>query len=198
MYLYIDMDDVLVHLNVKIAESLGMSTDEMYSKWKRGAYDASAAFGVSSEEIWSIAFREKDFWGDLPAYSWAKDLWNTCNNLGPSYILTAPIYSVPELVPICLSGKIKWLHRFTDNPKFENYVITRHKSHCAKWNHILIDDREKNINEFEAAGGVGVLFPAIGNKLHEHRKEAYSYILPELHEKVDKIKKQEAANILEA
>ncbi len=197
MKIYVDMDDVVVHLNVKIAEALGMTVDEMYAKWKPRCYTASEAFGVTSADIWKIAFKEKDFWGDLPEYPWAKLLWQTCNELAPTAFLSAPIYSVPELVPVCVSGKTRWMQRFTGNPKFEAYHLTRFKSDCARWDRILIDDREMNIKEFEAEGGVGILFPAIGNHLHAHREDPFNYILAELHEKVNKIKGH-TASILDA
>lgn len=198
MIIFLDMDDVLVHLNVKIAEALGLTEEQLYEKWPPGVYQANDAFGCKSEEIWGRAKEDPEFWSHAPAYPWSHEIWKKCNSLAETFILTAPIHSAPELVPTCLSGKIKWIHQFTGSERFDHYVMTRRKDLCAKPNCLLIDDREVNCNAFVKAGGKALLFPAIGNRLHQHRKEAYAYILPQLEQIVAEMKMEEMSTVLEA
>jgi len=59
---------------------------------------------------------------------------------------------------IIVSDKIAWTKRYVDN----NVVVTctlkgKHKAAFASPDHILVDDREKNIEAWENAGGIGIL-----------------------------------------
>jgi hypothetical protein len=196
MKIYVDLDGVLVFLDAGIAECLGMTMDEMYSKWTKGIYSVSAGLNIPSIDIWKAAGKrseDKNFWAELPEYPWAKELWEKCNDLADTAILTAPIWSCPELVPACLSGKGMWMQKFTGNPKFDKYHITQAKQDCARWDRILIDDREENIAKFTEAGGKGILFPYHGNRLHHLKDNPLPVVFEELDRMINEIKSFEAA-----
>lgn len=69
------------------------------------------------------------------------------------YVLTSPANDTtsPE-------GKLEWVKRYT-NIKPENVIVAKNKSPYAqsKNTSILIDDRIKNINGWNAVGGTGIL-----------------------------------------
>jgi len=102
------------------------------------------------------------FWMDLDPMPHALQLWKVIAPYHPS-ILTA----IPNGWPSSATGKLVWckrhLPKFGYNPKQEFHAVQRsEKQHFAKQAdgtpNILIDDFQKNINEWQHAGGIGILY----------------------------------------
>jgi hypothetical protein len=72
------------------------------------------------------------------------------------FILTRPV-----AYPGCLEGKRQWIKQFMPSEMEENYLIGKDKYLCGTNSpeHLLIDDVEKNVDNWRAAGGSAVLFP---------------------------------------
>jgi len=181
MRILVDLDGVLVNTNISTAAALGMTLDEYLEKWPKGSWCVSEAFGQLAYDKWhEAASTSEEFWSEMPEYSWARRLWDACEKIAPTYILSC-----------CVSGKMKWIYRFTGDPKFNRAILTKTKETCARWNHVLIDDKEGNIDKFIEEGGEGVLFPSNGNRLHRHSKDPCAHVLPELESIVKRIKRKE-------
>ena len=71
-------------------------------------------------------------------------------------------------------GKMKWLKKNTDFKRGDiNLVMRSHKQKYAMANgkpNVLIDDYIKNINEWEAKGGIGIHHTSVGKTISELKK----------------------------
>ncbi len=99
-----------------------------------------------------------DWWSTMPAFKGARKFYDALKDFAPVRFLTAPILSKD-----CFTGKAMWIQKFLPNPGGFAYGLlsliicpAKDKHFLARPNHILVDDREKNIKEWETAGGVGV------------------------------------------
>ena len=59
---------------------------------------------------------------------------------------------------------------------FRRYALTPQKHLLAGPNRILIDDNDRNIEAFRAAGGIGILFPQPWNANHESQTNKTAYV----------------------
>lgn len=163
--LYCDMDGVLV-------DFLG-GADEVASK---NHYDERwlDIAKRSQIEAWDILSRKgPDFWADLDWEIYGKKLWNSIKEYDP-VILSAYPYSIedPTIKTDAVIGKREWINRNIGSYFASTAVICSmdEKSLFADENSILIDDFIWLINEWEKAGGIGVLhksFPETMNELQE-------------------------------
>jgi hypothetical protein len=105
-----------------------------------------------------IAWEKLDekWWATMPPCDGAKDAYDAAKKLGIVKFLTSP-----ARYPACFSGKADWVENFTGIKKFplRDLILcfARDKQLLANPNRILIDDSEDNINQWIAAGGIGIL-----------------------------------------
>lgn len=98
-----------------------------------------------------------DWFSTMPVFEGARDFYYNLKDLAPVKFLTAP-----TLNPDCYSAKAAWIsQKFIEkNGKYalKNLMITNSKDKCyiAAPKRILVDDRIKNIEEWEEAGGIGI------------------------------------------
>lgn len=184
MKVYLDMDGVLVDYIHPLLTVFNMTKEELLARWRPGVYEVSKALGMDYDKVWStVKGLDESFWVNMPEYPWTRELWKKCNGLGETRILSAPLNCGASA-----SGKIKWLHAFTGDENFYGYHLTYYKEDCARWNHLLIDDKEENCDKFIAAGGRAILFPAYWNRLHKHWQNPYEHIETQIDLHVDEIK----------
>ena len=113
--------------------------------------------GLRSGQDWDSIKKIKNFWSTMPWTSDGRRLWNFINKHQP-HILSA--YSIED--PNCIPGKRRWLKSnlgYTQNSMI-NIVRRREKKNFAMKGRrpaILIDDYPKNISDFKAAGGIGII-----------------------------------------
>lgn len=94
-----------------------------------------------------------EFWSDMkfmPNVNGGQALWNKIKNYDTE-ILSSPAESQASRV-----GKQKWLKSKEINAPL-NLEKSYKKQNFAAPNHILIDDRKRNIEQWKAAGGIGIL-----------------------------------------
>lgn len=143
---YCDMDGVLVDLLQGYREMVGVCLTE-----QKGKGDAK----------WEPALQIPDFWVELPKIEGAVELMQYFENNVPElnlYVLTAP----QHLFEDCGVQKLKWLNKHAQVFDIQRaHVVKRERKPefavqpCGAPN-ILIDDYEKNINEWVEAGGIGI------------------------------------------
>lgn len=185
MRIFLDLDGVLVNYIPAIAAFFGVPVTELYSKWPPGVYEICHALG-KDKNVWAEVWDAPEtIWSEMSEFPWARALFNKCNETAETFILTSPINS-----GTCVSGKVKWIHAFAGR-EYRKYILTHFKHNCARWDHVLIDDREDNIRLWEEEGGEGILFPSHGNRLYPMRDDPMGYLLPELSRVVDKVKRRD-------
>jgi hypothetical protein len=128
---------------------------------------------------WKIPYRQfgtdfKTFWNDLdfPGF-WEKLPWTED---GKQIVSLVEPYKPTILTCSALScaaaGKLEWLRReYPDTLKDKRVLISAGhvtKAAVAGPGKVLIDDKNENIDEWEATGGMGILYPRPWNRLADH------------------------------
>ena len=149
MEIFVDLDGVLVDLTRGCIETLGHD----WISWRPDMTQKEVRMRENLErEVKSI-----EFWATLPKKQDFDELWNYLKPYEP-HILTAHAHKVIQEVHL---GKHKWNEKHLDVPVDKFHVVERHlKQKFAKDDivpNILIDDYQLNIDEWTAAGGVGIL-----------------------------------------
>lgn len=139
--LFCDLDGVLVNLN-KAIKVFGLGGFE--------EIDANDLQGV----LWNkIKERGSDFWALCP---WQKDglqLWEYIKSKDPTILTAPPNTGIHQAE----KGKKDWVKRELGQSVKCIVTPAKKKADHARANSILIDDMEKNINQWVAAGGIGIL-----------------------------------------
>ena len=139
--IYCDMDGVLGDF-VKGDEK---QTGKSITKWAQG----------SKSEKWGQIKANPNFWRDLPWMSGGKQLWNFLKNKDVE-ILSAYVEDTYD--KNCIPGKRFWATKNLGISSSKINLVRRvQKQQFADKNSILIDDYPKNVNDFRARGGQGIV-----------------------------------------
>ena len=138
----------------------------------KGADEAvGGSFVMSDKETrWKKIGNTKGFWENLPWFRGGKRLYSFIAKYDP-YILSAHSTSDTN----SKRGKNKWLDKNTQIPKGKRNIVLREQKKKYAVNrdgssNLLIDDYIKNIKEWEAAGGIGIVHTDTGKTLGELKK----------------------------
>ena len=156
--IYCDMDGVLCDFKSAAIKTTGMPID----KWMEND---------SELDKWKPIIDKKDFWYNLPWQPGGQQLWSYINNYQP-HILSAYVEKAAD--PNCIPGKRSWAVSHLGIPANRiNLVKRKEKQNYAKVNgepSLLIDDYIKNINQFKARGGIGILHTSAANTISQLKK----------------------------
>jgi 5'(3')-deoxyribonucleotidase len=137
--IYIDLDGVITNFN-KAVKDMGYGPIENLEK--------------NPPKMWAlITSKGIPFWQNMEWLEDGKKLWQLLQPYNPT-ILTARIKD-----PKSVTGKHIWIEK-NFGKDFKNYKIVsrKNKQLFASPSSILIDDKDKNINEWKEAGGIGILY----------------------------------------
>lgn len=173
--IYLDLDGVMIDLYGEVCRVLGGTGREPYERVP----------GIDHEVIWKEIIPEitgeewtqddlkkffvdagMEFWVDLPKYPWADELWELCNSVAPTVIMTSPWE-----IPSAAAGKMMWMN---DNlPKLKRSAITDVKHHFSHPGAFLIDDRADTCELFRDPkyGGQAYTFPQPWSCLDWHGRD---------------------------
>jgi 5'(3')-deoxyribonucleotidase len=151
--IYCDLDEVLVDF----IQGANAAVDGEFAR-------------MDSKERWSIINNTKGFWKNLGWKPNAKRLYDFISKYDP-HVLSA----YTDRDPSSKRGKMTWLK---NNAKFKraniHLVLRAQKKSFAKDKdgspNVLIDDYKKNINEWESAGGIGILHTNVGKSIGELKR----------------------------
>jgi 5'(3')-deoxyribonucleotidase len=140
--IYVDMDGVIADFMTAAKKATGMTFTQS-----------------DSDKHWDVIKKTPKFWSDMPWMPGGRQLWSYIRRYDP-HILSA--YSPKD--PNCKPGKLKWLRRNVgmSNMNKINLVRRKDKSKFAmksgeiRQPAILIDDFPRNVDQFKAAGGIGI------------------------------------------
>ncbi len=126
-----------------------------------GEYRIHNVLGISARTYWTaITALGAEFWANLEEYTWFWELYNTLSKTAPVIFLSSSTRA-----PATLSGKMQWLqNRFGET--YRDYIFTPQKQQLAATKALLIDDYDRNVDDFMAAGGSAIRFPQLWNRNH--------------------------------
>jgi len=126
---------------------------------------------VSYEDFWKAL--DFQWWSSLKPYPWAGLFIQEVEKYGEVRLATAVVTASG-----CVAGKYMWVKK-----NLPQYLDTLHigniKSDFAQEGTLLIDDRDKNCEDFIAAGGAAILVPRAWNK-RGHHENPFEVALDEL------------------
>ena len=149
--IYCDMDGVLVDLLGSIKRHLGTT------KLNQGILD---------DFFNSKAGQSTEFWDNCDRESGSKQLWKYIKQYDPHILSACP--SVCNKDKKVIKGKTLWCQRNLKIDLSKIHIVQRkEKQNFASKDVILIDDHKKNIREWEAAGGTGVLHVNVNSTIKQ-------------------------------
>lgn len=159
-HIYVDMDGVLADFQRKMSKLMGEPHDEARydtdKKYRNQMWKAFHAHRKQGGEVWY----ELHPMPDMP------QLWSYIKKYNPE-ILSAAGQSN-------LNGKDqkeRWVQKHLGSSVKVNIVQgAADKQQFAGPNHILIDDKEKALRPWVAAGGIGILHTSAANTIQQLRK----------------------------
>ena len=145
--------------------------DQVLVDFIGGAEDAiGEPFATADkDQRWNKIANTKGFWANLSWLSGGKRLWDFISKYDTE-ILSA--YSARD--GNSRNGKLKWLSKNTKIKRGKiNLVMRSDKQKYATTNgkpNVLIDDYIKNINEWEAKGGIGIHHTNVSKTISELKR----------------------------
>jgi len=129
-----------------------------YEDYPPGEDNIAKVFNLPQKDFWAPV---KGIMGSLEKTAEADWIIKFVNHLECCF-LTSPALNAAD-------ARINWIRKHYPGIPF---ILTKHKHYCCAGPHnLLIDDRDKNVEDWEKAGGTSILFPRIWNKRHAEEKE---------------------------
>lgn len=158
---FIDMDGVLADFVESAVELVtGLQREIVMRGWPKGVHDMHVALKMGKDDFWhKIGEGGVHFWHRLRPYVWSMPMYKMLSELGSCIILSSPTRD-----PACAAGKMGWIQAHfaaSASQTFREYVLApaKQKQLLVGKHRILIDDNERNVRQWEAAGGRAVLVP---------------------------------------
>ena len=128
--------------------------------------------GITDRQLWEKIDAEKEkFWEEMEPLPWFENLIKLVNQYDDWRFLTSP-----SLSSYAASGKILWFQKYFGK-HFKKYIITPKENKPLLAHHnILIDDMDKNCEEFHKAGGYSIVFPCVHNSVSHLINERLEFI----------------------
>lgn len=153
--LFLDMDGVITDFMGAAMKHYNIPQDTVFTK---GVWDTTPKMaeikGITVNQFWRGL--TVDFWAKMPRTQFAGLMLQiTKEYFGTNVcLLTSPADEISA------HGKMLWIKEYL--PEFYRdgrFCLNRNKRFLASKDALLIDDRDKNIDEFRGAGGKAILYP---------------------------------------
>ena len=146
--IYCDMDDVICDFNKQFKQFGNILPKEYKDK-----------YGI--DKFWELIDKVGvDFWSQMPWMPEGKQLWSYIEKYKP-VLLSSPSRSYTSRY-----GKKLWVQENLPGTKLILAQRANKQDYAGK-NKILIDDREDTISEWNAAGGIGILFKSTSQTIND-------------------------------
>ena len=156
-WIFLDSDGVLFDLESELRDTLGFPKRLPNETCD---YEIHREFGMTNEEMWNSLPNQYVFFANLKPFPWALELWNCCNRIAPTTILTRPTYNPESII-----GKYECFQKYFGKDIVRNHLlIGKEKWACASSKKLLIDDHDKNVRKFRQHDGKAILSPAPWNE----------------------------------
>lgn len=147
--IYFDLDGVLADFDRGVIELAGFDRN-----------GASANSDIKDDDMWKAIARVPNFYDKLELMPGAKEMFGSIyGKYGDKVEILTGIPKPKRNITTASEDKTNWVHRLLgDEIKVNTVLREEKKNYCTGVDCILIDDLEKNISEWEAYGGTGILF----------------------------------------
>ncbi len=149
--IFSDMDGVLVNFDAGCRKAMGFSPNDS----KHSHMTQAELAPIFKEHCNTV-----DFWANLPPMPDFQQYWGYIKYWSPGIITAYPSWD-KKSADIAKKGKMAWNRKHTMVPESRFHCVARKDKKMYAINNgvpnILIDDHEKNIIEWEAKGGTGIL-----------------------------------------
>lgn len=161
----LDMDEVLVAFNKPAHDLLGLTAEPW--PWPIGQFN--------------LECYDQQFWEGLTLEWWRSRAWTPFGKelieMCKAYVGIENMWLATTIINWCdlrdVIGKMFWIRE--ECPEFlPRMVFTTDKQIMGSITSVLVDDYQKNIDEFRLAGGFGILVPACHN--HMHRADPIKHV----------------------
>jgi 5'(3')-deoxyribonucleotidase len=174
------MDGVIADFLNPAAQAVGLDL----SLVEKGNWDVFKQAGCNLKDVWA-KIDNYEFWANLPVIPGAKEFVAQVQE----HYLSVTILTSSSWSSDCPKGKMDWLRKhFGHGTKALVGYGGASKAVCAKPGNLLIDDCDRNIDAFEAAGGEVLTVPRPWNRMHlggdlegtSYTHVNYNYLLSKL------------------
>lgn len=147
--IYFDMDGVLADFDRGIEELC------LIKKQKQGEVGA-----ISDDALWDAVRAVDNFYDKLEPVNGAVEMFKTLRaKYGDRCEILSAVPKPHRNIPTAREDKIKWVKRLLSEQVVINLVYRAEKQEYVKDKGcILIDDYQINVDEWNEAGGTGILF----------------------------------------
>lgn len=141
---YVDMDGVLCNFLKGASEATDLPI-RSHSDWEK----------VKDTQWAMLADLGSDFWANLDWMSDGKILWSYVKQFNPNILSAFP--QAPGNKAFSITGKNEWIRRELTGYNKIHLVKGQDKQNFATPTSILIDDADRNIEQWISKGGIGIL-----------------------------------------
>jgi len=146
--IYCDLDGVLSNFDSRFQQYGNMSPAKYEEKFGK-------------EKFWKVVDDQgEQFWSQMNWMKDGKELWSYIKKYKPT-LLSAPSRANSSRV-----GKHKWVKQHLPNTKLI-LVDAANKQNYSSFHKLLIDDNSKNIDQWRAKGGTGILHKSANQTISE-------------------------------
>lgn len=171
----LDMDGVLTDFVGAAITAHGKRPEAVLAQWPPNTHWLHEVLKVDLTEFWRpLNAQGESFWRNLPSYRWTPAMLEWVETVPPNWA----ICTSPSRHPASARGKVEWLYANV-RPAFREVALTPRKHLLANPRAVLIDDTERMVERFEAAGGHAVLFPQTWNRKGA-MADPWAHVLEEL------------------
>jgi len=179
MICFLDLDGVLVDFLVGAHKFHGLPYDINNYPYEFGRWEncPPSNSNLSNSKFWDSL--DEEFWANLDWTEEGEEILSFVEEVfGEKNIC---ILSTPTLSSNCVVGKLKWIQK--NLPKYSRqFLIGPPKHFCAHDKAVLIDDRDKNIEDFQFYGGYGILIPRPWNSEYKSMYDSFDILYSKLSE----------------
>ena len=139
--------------------------DESFKKYSKGIAPRDYEKKFGKEKFWELidGTGKVGFWVGMPWMGDGKQYWDYIKNYDTE-LLSSPSRSSTSRL-----GKRLWVKNNMPGIKL-TLAQASHKQNYAAPNHILIDDRKSNIDQWISQGGIGILHTSASDTISQLKK----------------------------
>jgi len=179
MICFLDLDGVLINFLAEVHKFFALPYDVDNYPYEFGRWDILPPKNMSMSKSVFWDSLDEDFYANL---TWTKDGKQILSFIEEVFgkdnicLLTSTTNT-----PGCSAGKVKWIQKNLSHYK-RQFLIGPPKQFCAHDKAVLIDDKDRNISDFQFHGGYGILVPRAWNSEYKSMYNSFDVLYSKLSE----------------